>query len=109
MGEFEQDPIVVSPQLEAGWVQAAFDALDMSAVLLWGDLRLRAANAAWRQRFAPDIRDGASLADIMNALTEAASGKRVQGFTGRDLVGLVKSCVRDYELPRPGGDPLLLT
>ncbi|MEX0310466.1 MAG: PAS-domain containing protein, partial [Tateyamaria sp.] len=97
------------PTPDAGWADAAFDALDMAAVLFGDDLTLRAANAAWRTRFAATASVGLDLVEVLGALTEAAPGVGIEGFSRKDLVGLVKSCVRDYELPRRGADPLLLT
>lgn len=98
-----------APGRESGWADMAFDALDMAAVMFSDDLTLRVANATWRMRFDPDIAPGTDAAGVVQALTDRAPGKRVEGFSGRDLIGLIKSCVRDYELPRQGVDPLLLT
>lgn len=94
------------------WAAAAFEALEMPAILLDENFTFRIANAAWRHRFFDrDARPepGVSATTVMRALTVDTSNHRIASYNSKDLVGLIKACARDYELPRKGKEPLLLT
>lgn len=94
----------------ADWAECAFEALDIAAVAFDETLQLRAANFAWRLRFESGVvSPGAPAMEVLKALCDRDSPERLEGYTPEDLIGLLRSYVRDYEIPRPLGDALLLS
>ena len=92
--------------------QIAFEAMEIAAAFFSSDLLLCTTNAAWRSRVGDDAHThapGTSAKDIFETLTDPERANPVKSHTAMDLLGLVRSCVRDYELPRAVGDPLLFT
>ena len=95
---------------DADWSAAAFEALEIAAVVFDRDFGLQRMNGAWRRRFpAAPADSGSPAASVLAALeTEAGTGW-TEARSASDLIGVVRSCVRDYELPRGDLEPLLMT
>ena len=92
--------------------QIAFEAMEIATAYFSADLTLRISNAAWHSRVGgtTNIHQAGTLArEIFDVLTNNDLPNPIKSHTAQDILGLVRSCVRDYELPRNSGDPLLFT